>query len=70
MKALLILSAVAAVTFGSPTGATAQQDQAFCLQEDDGKLSCHFETLAQCQEALKGSPIKSGKCIPNPKTKR
>ena len=58
------------VTLRSLTGAAAQQDQPFCLQEVDGKLTCHFETMAQCQDALKSGPIKTGKCIPNPKTKR
>jgi hypothetical protein len=50
--------------------ASSQQNQPFCLRDADGKLDCHFETMKQCQEALKGRPIKGGACVPNPKTQR
>jgi hypothetical protein len=49
--------------------ASAQQNQSFCLQSSDGALTCHFETMAQCQDALKNGPIRKGNCVPNPKTK-
>ena len=68
MKTFAVSIAIGA-TLGSVTGASAQQDQPFCLQSVDGDLTCHFETLAQCQDALKQVPIK-GTCVPNPKTKR
>jgi hypothetical protein len=49
--------------------AVAQQNQPFCLQSNDGALTCHFETMAQCQAALKSGPVRKGNCVPNPKTK-
>ena len=70
MKTLLILSVAVAATVGTLAGAAAQQDQPVCLQDGDGKLSCHFQTMEQCQEALKKGPTRSGTCLPNPATKR
>ena len=70
MKTLVAGLVVVAATFGSPNGSNAQQDQPFCLRESDGNLSCHFETMAQCQDALKKGPTRTGTCIPNPQTKR
>jgi Protein of unknown function (DUF3551) len=64
-----LLIAVAGTLYGL-TGAGAQQDQPFCLRDADGQLTCHFETMAQCQEALKKGPTRTGTCIPNPKTGR
>ena len=61
------MSIAVAATF--LTGAVAQQDQPFCLQAGDGMLTCHFETMAQCQDALKKGPTRTGTCLPNPKTK-
>ena len=70
MKTLLTLSITVAATIGSLTGVTAQQDQPFCLREGDGTLTCHFQTMEQCQEALKKGPTRTGTCIANPKLKR
>ena len=69
MKIFAMSVALAACSFGGVSGASAQQDQAFCLQSGEGKLECHFETMAQCQDALKKGPTRSGTCVPNPKTK-
>jgi len=69
MKIFAMSVALAAWFLGGVSGASAQQNQAFCLQSGDGKLECHFETMAQCQDALKKGPIPSGTCVPNPKTK-
>ena len=68
MRAFMMSIAVAA-TFGSVPDASAQQNQPFCLQASDGVLTCHFETMAQCQDALKNGPVRTGTCLPNPKTK-
>jgi hypothetical protein len=68
MKTCAIWIAIAAI-LGSGTEASAQQDQPFCLQSNDGTLACHFETMAQCQDALKNGPVRTGTCLPNPKTK-
>jgi Protein of unknown function (DUF3551) len=70
MKTLLALSMGLAASLCCLAGAGAQQNQPFCLREGDGKMSCHFETMAQCQEALKSGPTRTGTCIPNPKTNR
>ena len=59
----------AAMTFYGVPGAAAQQDQPYCLQSTDGALTCHFQTMDQCQDALKKGPTKMGTCVPNPKTK-
>jgi hypothetical protein len=67
-KAFTGLMAVAAI-LGGVTRASAQQDQPFCLQSGDGLLTCHFQTLAQCEEALKKGPTRTGNCVPNPKTR-
>lgn len=69
MRTLLTLSVALAASVGSLTGVAAQQDQPFCLQDGDGKLSCHFQTMAQCQEALKKGPTRTGTCLPNPASK-
>ena len=69
MKTVLALSTVTVVIFASLSGTAAQQDQPFCLRESDGNLTCHFETMAQCQDALKKGPTRTGTCIPNPKTR-
>jgi hypothetical protein len=61
MRTFAMLLAVAAIF---PTGAVAQQDQPFCLQASDGMLTCHFETMAQCQDALKKGPVRTGTCVP------
>ncbi len=68
MKIFAMLIAVAA-TLGPVNEASAQQDQPFCLQSADGALTCHFQTLVQCQDALKTGPARTGTCVPNPKTK-
>jgi Protein of unknown function (DUF3551) len=71
MKILGPLSILTATILWSAFAANAQQDQPFCLRHGEGKLDCHFETMAQCQEALKADPTKAtGTCVPNPKTKR
>jgi hypothetical protein len=69
MKIFAMSVAIAAVTLGGVSGAAAQQDQPYCLQTTDGALTCHFQTMDQCQDALKKGPIKTGTCVPNPKTK-
>ena len=69
MKALLGTLTIVVAIFGSPKESAAQQDQPFCLRESDGNLTCHFETMAQCEEAMKKGPTRTGSCIPNPKTK-
>jgi hypothetical protein len=68
LKTFVTLIALAA-TLEVVTEASAQQDQPFCLQSNDGVLACHFETMAQCQDALKHGPARTGTCLPNPKTK-
>ena len=60
----------AMILCGGITGAAAQQDQPYCLQTNDGALTCHFQTMDQCQDALKKGPTKTGSCVPNPKTKQ
>jgi hypothetical protein len=69
MRTLFALSIGLAGAFFCLTGASAQQNQPFCLRESDGNLSCHFETMAQCQDALKKGPTRTGTCIPNPRTR-
>jgi hypothetical protein len=69
MKTFAMSVAMAAVTLGGVTGAAAQQDQPYCLQTSDGALTCHFQTMDQCQDALKKGPTRTGTCVPNPKTK-
>jgi hypothetical protein len=69
MKIFAMSVAIAAVALVGVRGAAAQQDQPYCLQTSDGALTCHFETMAQCQDALKKGPTKTGTCVPNPKTK-
>ena len=68
MKTFAIIIVLAA-TFGPLNEASAQQDQPYCLQSADGALTCHFQTLAQCQDALKTGPVRTGTCVPNPMTK-
>ena len=72
MKTLVAALSIATATMlCSASAANAQQDQPFCLRDGEGKLDCHFETMAQCQEALKAGPSKAtGTCVPNPKTKQ
>jgi hypothetical protein len=67
-KILPVIGIAAALGCSAPAG--AQQNQPFCLRAVDGQLTCHFETMAQCQEALKKGPTRTGTCIPNPQTKR
>jgi hypothetical protein len=67
MKKMLSMVGIAAA-LGCSAPTSAQQDQPFCLRADDGQLTCHFETMEQCQEALKKGPTRTGTCIPNPKT--
>jgi hypothetical protein len=67
---LPLLIAGAVLAFCSLNDAHAQQNQPFCLRSADGQLTCHFETMAQCQDALKKGPVRTGICIPNPATKR
>lgn len=57
MKIFALSVAIAVVTIGGVSGAAAQQNQPYCLQSGDGKLDCHLETMAQCQDALKKGPM-------------
>ena len=69
MRTLFALSVGLATIACCVTGASGQQNQPFCLRAGDGNLTCHFETMAQCQEALKKGPTRTGTCIPNPRTR-
>jgi hypothetical protein len=69
MNIVAMSVALAAMTLFGVKGAAAQQDQPYCLQTNDGALTCHFQTMDQCQDALKKGPTKTGSCVPNPKTK-
>ena len=69
MKNFAMSVALAAMTLCGVQRAAAQQDQPYCLQTTDGALTCHFQTMDQCQDALKKGPTKTGTCVPNPKTK-
>src|SRR5205823_12451684 len=67
MRSLIVSSALAAgvVLLSAPT-VLAQQNAAFCLRgSDSGALDCSFNTMAQCQETMKGAS-NTGMCIPNP----
>jgi hypothetical protein len=70
MKTLIAASSIATAMLWSTFAANAQQDQPFCLRDGEGKLDCHFETMAQCEDALKKGPTRVGTCVPNPKTKQ
>ena len=46
----------------------AGTDKAFCSQGSEEKKGpeCRYDTMAQCEAAIKGK--STAKCIPNPKT--
>jgi len=65
MKSLFASTALAAMMFAAAPAANAQQSGAFCLRgSDSGDLNCAYQTLAQCQAAMKGATNES--CIANP----
>jgi predicted outer membrane protein len=73
MRILTAIAAVAALTAGA-NFALAQQatgtDKPFCITgaqtSKAGEQECRFDTMAQCEAAMKG--ISTAKCGPNPKT--
>jgi hypothetical protein len=65
MKTLIASSTLLATLLLTAPGAVAQDRGAFCLRgSDSGNLNCAYDTLAQCQQAMKGTSTES--CVPNP----
>lgn len=48
---------------GSPPGAAAGSNGAYCLEGSEGAKNCTFASMAQCEAAKKGA---ADKCEPNP----
>jgi len=72
MRNILIVATAALSALAFTIGTAAAQgraDSAFCIQQGgaNGTLQCEFNTLAQCQAALKGA---GNVCVPNPKASR
>jgi hypothetical protein len=67
MRTLIASSAIIAALFAAAPGASAQESGAFCLRgSDSGQLNCSYNTMAQCQAALRGA--SSENCVNNPRT--
>ncbi len=67
MRTLIISSAALAALFAA-VPANAQQNLPFCLRgAGSGSLDCSYQTMAQCQESMKGTSI-TGTCVANPRT--
>jgi hypothetical protein len=73
MKTLTAIAAFA-VVLGSEAALAQQKagtDKPFCLtgatsSKGAGDEECRFDTMAQCEAAMKG--VSTAKCGPNPKT--
>jgi Protein of unknown function (DUF3551) len=69
MRALIASSAIAAALLASAPALAQQQEQhaPVCMRgSDSGGLNCSYDTVAQCQEALRGAD-NTGTCIYNPR---
>jgi hypothetical protein len=65
MKTLIVSSTLLATLLLAAPGAVAQDRGAFCLRgSDSGNLNCAYDTMAQCQQAMKGTSTES--CVTNP----
>ena len=72
MKTLATIAGVAALFAGSQAALAQQKggdDKPYCLSgaqtSQANVMECRFDTMAQCEAAMKG--VSTAKCGPNPK---
>jgi hypothetical protein len=66
MKIVIGTALVAATLFSAVPGASAQGNNAFCLQRGS-RMDCTYQSMAQCDQAKKGVSTE-GTCVANPQT--